>query len=126
MNAKDFAPFERMLTDLRAGQPDEPGNTANGYPRPLGVSPPMFPRSSDDGSLDYMTSYRVDHKQTMRRWVDHALVGLPADKHHLAHGITYQAAKAELNRPLRKPEHKLLAEATRDWLDARALVEARR
>ncbi len=119
MNAKDFAPFERMLTDLLTEQPTEPGND---YPRPLGappVDPPAFPRASDDVSILYTSAYRLDCKQAMRAWVNRNLTDLPADKSHLAHGIVYQAAKAELCRPLRSPEHRLLSEATRDWIVAR-------
>jgi hypothetical protein len=87
------------------------------------VAPTNFPRSADDLSLTYMTSYRVDHKTTMRAFVDRVLTDLPADKAHLAHGIAYEAAKAELKRPLRTPEHRLLAEATRDWITAHETLQ---
>ncbi len=90
------------------------------------VEPVTFPRAAADNSIGYTSGYRVDHKHTMRRWVDRTLVGLPSDKHELAQGIAYQAAKAEVGRPLRSSEIKLLSEATRDWLDARATLEARR
>ncbi len=124
MNAKDFAPFERLLDDLRASQPEEPGNTANGYRRPLGAVPVAgFPRAADDTSVLYTSAYRLDCKGAMRCFVDRVLVDLPEGKHHLAHGITYQAAKAELQRPLRSPEHRLLSEATRDWIVARETLQ---
>ncbi len=127
MNANDFAPFERLLDDLRASQPEEPGNTANGYRRPLGAVPVAgFPRAADDTSVLYTSAYRLDCKQAMRVWVNRNLSELPADKSHLAHGIVYQAAKAELCRPLRSPEHRLLSEATRDWIVAREAMQARR
>lgn len=87
------------------------------------VAPTSFPRSADDLSLAYMTSYRVDHKTTMRAFVDRVLTDLPADKAHLAHGIAYEFAKAELNRPLRTPEHRLLGEATRDWINAHETLQ---
>lgn len=100
---------------------------------PLGAPPAdrsAFPRSRDDLTLEYLTRYRVDHKTTMRAFVDRVLADLPADKAHLAHGIAYEAAKAEVKRPLRTPEHRLLAEATRDWIYAhetiQKLAEARR
>lgn len=91
--------------------------------RPLGAVPVTpFPRSADNLTFAYMASYRVDHMDTMRTWVDRALVGLPNEKHELAHGIAYQAAKAEIGRALRTPESRLLSEATRDWLNAREVL----
>ncbi len=106
MRADDFAPFERLLTDLRAAEPAS------------------FPRASDDVSILYTSAYRLECKHAMRAWVNLNLCDLPADKSHLAHGIVYQAAKAELCRPLRSPEHRLLSEATRDWIVAREAMQA--
>ncbi len=131
MDAKDFAPFERLLDDLRAEQPYEPGNVPNEhYLRPLGAVPVAgFPRAADDLSVLYTSAYRLDCKRAMRWFVDRVLADLPEGKHHLAHGITYQAAKTELQRPLRSPEHRLLSEATRDWIvahEAKQAAEARR
>jgi len=89
------------------------------FVRPLGAGCIAFPRSADDLTLGYMTSYRVDHKDTMREWVDQQLADLPDDKADHAHGVAYQNAKAEIGRPLRTPESKLLSEATRDWINQR-------
>src|SRR4051812_36451543 len=102
--------MEALRNSLRADHPEAPDSD---FRRPLGAPPVervTFPRSRDDLTLDYMTRYRVDHQATMRAFVDRVLADLPAKKDHLAHGIAYEAAKAELKRPLRTPEHRLLAE----------------
>lgn len=98
------------------------------YPSPAGSAPfdpafpaalpPAFPRSEDRLTLDYLSAYRVDCQRLMARWVDRVLADLPAEKADLAHGIVYQSAKAELERPLRTAEYRLLSETTRDWINA--------
>ncbi len=121
MRADDFAPFERLLSDLRTEQLHEPGNA---YPRPLGAIPAAtFPRAAAIRDPRYINAYRIDSKQAMRRWLAQTL-----DTHEIATlgdamNFAAKAAWTELQRELHDAESSLLVSVIRDYYVAHLALQ---
>ncbi len=118
MRADDFAPFERMLADLRIAQPDERGND---YVRPMGavpVEPPNFPRASDDESIPYLIQYRRDSRPLFFDWLRDRLGETEFADATDVRKCAKLRAEDEMNRPLKEFELIVLNSVSRDFFYA--------
>jgi hypothetical protein len=126
MRADDFSPAELMLAQLRREQPDEPGNSANGFPRPLGAVPfpPEFPRASDDESIPYLIRYRLEARPLFFDWLRDRLNGVEFADATDVRKCAKLRAEDEMNRPLKEFELIVLNSVSRDFFYARTAGRA--
>ncbi len=124
MRADDFAPFERMLADLRIAQPDERGND---YVRPMGavpVEPPTFPQASDDDSIPALIEYRKTSRPAFFDWLRDRLGETEFADATDVRKCAKLRAEDEMNRPLKEFELIVLNSVSRDYYYARTAGRA--